>query len=228
MATPAVGSSLQAQGTPTGHPLTVQPWRFIPAGAGNTRPEYCRYTLIAVHPCRRREHLVCVILYTASLGSSLQAQGTHHLVIEFRYLIRFIPAGAGNTENTLIKSNLPAVHPCRRREHRPARLEQPIETGSSLQAQGTRINGRGEKNISRFIPAGAGNTTVVNAIDGLRAVHPCRRREHNEKLNKNNDISGSSLQAQGTQKGRSQERHHKRFIPAGAGNTPQSASIPFL
>ncbi len=132
------GSSLQAQGTRFSVDSQFSPKRFIPAGAGNT---FCRTNpsfLGTVHPCRRREHVKPHVERCLSM--------------------RFIPAGAGNTPHS--RSNRPwlPVHPCRRREHSIAGVGMFSLCGSSLQAQGTQIDSTGNKQLSRFIPAGAGNT----------------------------------------------------------------------
>ena len=50
------------------------------------------------------------------------------------------------------------VHPCGRREHTPITLTIWLEDGSSLRAQGTRIDAHTKGHGDRFIPAGAGNT----------------------------------------------------------------------
>ena len=93
-----------------------------------------------------------------AIGSSLQAQGTPMISIAFFEMVRFIPAGAGNT--TLKKQSFVLFR------------------GSSLQAQGTQIPHISGQPIQRFIPAGAGNTTNRPRCSRGIAVHPCRRREH--------------------------------------------------
>ncbi len=50
-------------------------------------------------------------------------------------------------------------------------------------------------------------------------VHPCRRREHFQRLTRQLKRRGSSLQAQGTHGIHFPKLSKPRFIPAGAGNT---------
>ena len=113
--------------------------------------------------------------------------------------LRFIPAGAGNTALCLgIKAALP-VHPRGCGEHRQRSKLKKHTYGSSPRVRGTLISLRDAQAWRRFIPAGAGNTTISCA------EHPAQH--------------GSSPRVRGTlilswlfpRKG--------RFIPAGAGNT---------
>ncbi len=117
------------------------------------------------------------------------------------------------------------VHPCRRREHFVSGLPPIFKIGSSLQAQGTPIGSARLIRSRRFIPAGAGNTTLNPVIDPHPAVHPCRRREHCLGFLILKSYSGSSLQAQGTRNRNTVIIKVHRFIPAGAGNTLKKYTI---
>ena len=91
------GSSPQARGTRTGQAGRALDQRFIPAGAGNTRPQVLTRHLYAVHPRRRGEHSSRAQTSDSPAGSSPQARGTQPYQIPGRGVARFIPAGAGNT-----------------------------------------------------------------------------------------------------------------------------------
>ena len=173
--------------------------RFIPAGAGNTILGNGLLTVFAVHPCGRREHVLCDRCRASNGGSSLRAQGTLSLGSRHVTQSRFIPAGAGNTLQRLTCRRSPSVHPCGRREHVVSHQPTGCLHGSSLRAQGTHNNQCGFMATLRFIPAGAGNTEL-----GFNAVVTGH---------------GSSLRAQGTRLAMVPERDSCRFIPAGAGNT---------
>ena len=70
------GSSPQARGTrATSFPVDAL-YRFIPAGAGNTKCGSRRTDQAAVHPRRRGEHKVTLIADDTVDGSSPQARGT--------------------------------------------------------------------------------------------------------------------------------------------------------
>ena len=72
---------------------------------------------------------------------------------------------------------------------------------------------------SRFIPAGAGNTSWGEFERRLHAVHPRRRGEHLRLLKPFLSLAGSSPQARGTPQMQANALQANRFIPAGAGNT---------
>ena len=196
---PESGSSPQARGTPARQPPPTRAHRFIPAGAGNTRPHGRRHHRLTVHPRRRGEHIARRWRGTSTCGSSPQARGTH---LEFANLAsanRFIPAGAGNTQYNSPIGFAIAVHPRRRGEHTVSNLASAAIDGSSPQARGTLFSLRCVARPARFIPAGAGNTPFDNALVIDLPVHPRRRGEH---------ISAPWVTDRVI-----------RFIPAGAGNT---------
>ena len=71
----------------------------------------------------------------------------------------------------------------------------------------------------RFIPAGAGNTTVDQYKDDLITVYPRWRGEHIPDYQEKEDAFGLSPLARGTRPDPNIKGARKRFIPAGAGNT---------
>ena len=72
---------------------------------------------------------------------------------------RFIPAGAGNTITRQMVSSVLTVYPRWRGEHALLGTADELSTGLSPLARGTRFPESREPFLSRFIPAGAGNTT---------------------------------------------------------------------
>ena len=83
--------------------------------------------------------------------------------------------------------------------------------------------------ITRFIPAGAGNTTGDGSIEALWTVYPRWRGEHSLIWRSACRYSGLSPLARGTPDVFVFDFHCSRFIPAGAGNTflPQITSRRF-
>ena len=215
----STGSSPQARGT-----LSVwEDWpvadRFIPAGAGNTLCRRSALLLLSVHPRRRGEHRRSLIVDASMDGSSPQARGTHLPAEAPDRCGRFIPAGAGNTLNGAPILMTGSVHPRRRGEHRCLILLWFEEVGSSPQARGTLFKCAPGLSPVRFIPAGAGNTSVISLVRATVTVHPRRRGEHFRELIQINLFIGSSPQARGTHEYDHLYAPQGRFIPAGAGNT---------
>ena len=91
------GLSPLARGTLC-YPLkTADSRRFIPAGAGNTRPASRLAPDIPVYPRWRGEHGAFLYPRHARRGLSPLARGTHTAANYGSRNARFIPAGAGNT-----------------------------------------------------------------------------------------------------------------------------------
>ena len=192
------GSSPQARGTRGCKLLPGVPERFIPAGAGNTNFAFILYARRTVHPRRRGEHDWLAELITEIVGSSPQARGTHTDDWALCDILRFIPAGAGNTERCGARARQPPVHPRRRGEHPdPGRLSD-ICNGSSPQARGTPDPICDRDLSTRFIPAGAGNTSPRRPRCRRITVHPRRRGEHTTTVSDGIGTNGSSPQARGT------------------------------
>ncbi len=77
-------------------------------------------------------------------------------------------------------------------------------------------------NADRFIPAGAGNTSLTNPHDGHFTVYPRWRGEHYELTTAGVTGYGLSPLARGTPAADRLYLSNRRFIPAGAGNTRAS------
>src|SRR5690625_1104867 len=91
---------------------------------------------------------------------------------------RFIPAGAGNTTLTLNTKPITTVHPRGRGEHTFAPTTHRGRYGSSPRARGTPACLQREHQHLRFIPAGAGNTSMPTSAAWRLTVHPRGRGEH--------------------------------------------------
>ena len=135
--TPA-GSSPRVRGTLLVQTPRTATHRFIPACAGNSPPPSVPPMVVSVHPrvCgelrRRRSD------FDTQFGSSPRVRGTRRRRCASRPAARFIPACAGNSENSRLSRSCVSVHPrvcgeLARREH---------GAGAAL----------------RFIPACAGNS----------------------------------------------------------------------
>ena len=112
-----LGLSPLVRGT---HPLSkAQPVyvRFIPAGAGNTIGGNAAREIEAVYPRWRGEHADSLYFSKRRAGLSPLARGTRVSRQFHGLLLRFIPAGAGNTYQEQKKTLLIWVYPRWRGEH---------------------------------------------------------------------------------------------------------------
>ena len=174
---------------------------------------------MVVYP-RWRGELFCALAFCwLSRGLSPLARGTHQ-----RYRLqltgsRFIPAGAGNTGKTNIGVRVVPVYPRWRGEHSIRRFCSSSDAGLSPLARGTRCSVNIDGDVTRFIPAGAGNTFLRLFMRIKNSVYPRWRGEHRRGLTSRPSQTGLSPLARGTQLRRSTQLNKPRFIPAGAGNT---------
>ena len=111
-----------------------------------------------------------------------------------------------------------SVHPRWRGEQKNCGHLAGRPPGSSPLARGTVVSGRRARDVSRFIPAGAGNRSFSRRLANASAVHPRWRGEQNTPHLRWYVAVGSSPLARGTGPRQNGGRSPWRFIPAGAGN----------
>ena len=199
----ALGSSPRGRGTPTRHRARQESaGRFIPAWAGNTSRAPSCTSRFPVHPRVGGEHFFSWAALSAASGSSPRGRGTRALALLTVLLLRFIPAWAGNTREAAGGCSLQSVHPRVGGEHNHSDSASLTVIGSSPRGRGTQADETAELLDERFIPAWAGNTSVVR-------LRPPR------------SVDGSSPRGRGTPRSWTPLRHSDRFIPAWAGNTPR-------
>ena len=193
--------------------------RFIPARAGNTMGRTRRRRPRSVHPRSRGEHPASRAPGRSPTGSSPLARGTRDLAGRQEHRRRFIPARAGNTSQPAGRPSRNPVHPRSRGEHHQAPGQWRDVLGSSPLARGTLVATEGEAQVTRFIPARAGNTGRGRRAATHRSVHPRSRGEHLLTAAATAWLIGSSPLARGTLPPSHCLRGFGRFIPARAGNT---------
>ncbi|VEA18306.1 Domain of uncharacterised function (DUF2825) [Salmonella enterica subsp. enterica] len=158
-------------------------------------------------------------MFICSPGLSPLARGTPRVVPVVPGSVRFIPAGAGNTQYQLEPSQWTPVYPRWRGEHFIDMGHIFNFIGLSPLARGTHERTRSTQCFWRFIPAGAGNTRSKTQANREKAVYPRWRGEHVNGFWRDADWLGLSPLARGTLPVPLRLTIHRRFIPAGAGNT---------
>jgi len=111
---------------------------------------------------------------------------------------RFIPAGAGNTISGAMIPRRMALHPRWRGEHLVQATSKASRCASSPLARGTPGPPPRRSPVSRFIPAGAGNTKDQRSVPRLMALHPRWRGEHSRTCSADPLFAASSPLARGT------------------------------
>ena len=158
-------------------------------------------------------------------GSSPRVRGTLALRLFVAAQRRFIPACAGNSVAVVANVVRRAVHPrvCGELIATPDALRQ--RTGSSPRVRGTRhVLGRVYAG-SRFIPACAGNSLAAPVIRNTPPVHPRVCGELGPNPRRPTQSDGSSPRVRGTPFLRPRKQVRLRFIPACAGNSPNTSRV---
>ncbi|EHB43134.1 hypothetical protein SEENIN0B_03039 [Salmonella enterica subsp. enterica serovar Infantis str. SARB27] len=115
-----------------------------------------------------------------------------------RLRCRFIPAGAGNTKYAIYDPFTGSVYPRWRGEHDEFRGPVFVKIGLSPLARGTLGEAPPILRVTRFIPAGAGNTYVFKTYYVFKTVYPRWRGEHVKYNSVAVNIDGLSPLARGT------------------------------
>ncbi len=174
---------------------------------------------MVVYP-RWRGELFCALAFCwLSRGLSPLARGTLCRCQHCWRVIRFIPAGAGNTVPRIISLSSSTVYPRWRGEHDKSLTKNNSTPGLSPLARGTHHYFGKSVIKNRFIPAGAGNTYRSNGRNTEFSVYPRWRGEHWQNKHRGTRGAGLSPLARGTLDQAVLFFQRRRFIPAGAGNT---------
>ena len=159
-------------------------------------------------------------------GSSPRVRGTGWAVAGQRKRHRFIPACAGNR---LHQSQPPlqiAVHPRVCGEQASKHGADWEKLGSSPRVRGTDDVLPDTREVSRFIPACAGNSLFTWQNRPTVAVHPRVCGEQNSNNARGVACRGSSPRVRGTAFLAASFARFQRFIPACAGNSRPGSFQP--
>ena len=135
--------------------------RFIPAWAGNTGAPRKAKEMSPVHPRVGGEHFDGDADTAIKAGSSPRGRGTPDWTEQAERGWRFIPAWAGNTRRSVCQREDKAVHPRVGGEHEHQAGRSSVFDGSSPRGRGTLFLDRCSVRNTGFIPAWAGNTSVI-------------------------------------------------------------------
>ena len=178
-----------------------------------------RMTCSRAHPHSRGEHLVTGGELAGHAGSSPLARGTWSRRCGCWWVIRLIPACAGNTTHPASSPSTSRAHPHSRGEHAQPFYNHVATFGSSPLAWGAQSERLFELNAVRLIPARAGNIHASNSTAHCRPAHPRLREERCMYSAQVGLSEGSSPLAWGTFHPSLQQPRRNGFIPDRAGNT---------
>ena len=151
--------------------------RFIPAGAGNSPSASSPALDISVYPRWRGELWFTHATSERVDGLSPLARGTQGRRYPRSATPRFIPAGAGNSRIVSLLRRPNSVYPRWRGELSMRSITVRPTSGLSPLARGTQLPDGHSLTISRFIPAGAGNSLNLMMAVTAWTVYPRWRGE---------------------------------------------------
>ena len=137
---------------------------------------------LPVYPRWRGELVLMFLRASLESGLSPLARGTHSARRCSLPPRRFIPAGAGNSTLPGILSRKTSVYPRWRGELTSGRHFNIASIGLSPLARGTLATSSHHSGASRFIPAGAGNSTFCTLNHRYCAVYPRWRGELSKSI----------------------------------------------
>ena len=151
---------------------------LIPAHAGKTSSPASPASRPRAHPRSRGENVKAKLSLSERVGSSPLTRGKRGAGGQRRDRQGLIPAHAGKTATTPMKSVRAGAHPRSRGENRrTASLILP-PWGSSPLTRG-KLQGHGLRQVTcRLIPAHAGKTLGENTYNAIKAAHPRSRGEN--------------------------------------------------
>ena len=214
-----VGSSPHTRGAPPQRHHRRSEGRIIPAYAGSTVSLLVSHFRPSDHPRIRGEHSHAGTCSYGIGGSSPHTRGARPAPSASAPPLRIIPAYAGSTPSPSSKPHGKADHPRIRGEHTRSHAQKGWGGGSSPHTRGARRpSGRGSGR-RRIIPAYAGSTLLVAAMNLLGADHPRIRGEHVQCVVCDPGRLGSSPHTRGAPLAFIHEVVRGRIIPAYAGST---------
>ena len=178
------------------------------------------------HPRACGEHSGCGRELPLSEGSSPRLRGTPAGAESVKDSPRIIPALAGNTPWPPSTRQRRGDHPRACGEHTTDLIAAIGRSGSSPRLRGTHDGGDVPARCDGIIPALAGNTRHPRTTARRARDHPRACGEHDPRRRKPGARVGSSPRLRGTLRQSRHMGYAGGIIPALAGNTSRTASLP--
>ena len=192
---------------------------IIPAHAGLTELEIEHQAAIGDHPRACGAHFLHDFFSLTIIGSSPRMRGSPNVPIRVRANIGIIPAHAGLTRTRPSTRQCIRDHPRACGAHARSRAVKPVTSGSSPRMRGSPSRKCSLKQTIGIIPAHAGLTDLLPAVDAVVGDHPRACGAHILWLKKGIRRLGSSPRMRGSQQLHRERRKRSGIIPAHAGLT---------
>ena len=151
---------------------------IIPARAGSTRIRCRQPSPLRDHPRSCGEHMLSILRWTSSRGSSPLVRGALNHLPGSLNLLGIIPARAGSTAIGTLTGPTTADHPRSCGEHSPHLRKRGRGLGSSPLVRGALADAEVLSAIQGIIPARAGSTGWCLPRELSRRDHPRSCGEH--------------------------------------------------
>ena len=197
----------------------ASPRRIIPARAGFTPERALPVRMGPDHPRSRGVYSPRGLRRSRSSGSSPLARGLPGAICVAAVINRIIPARAGFTATSMLRTISRRDHPRSRGVYYVRYLPAEIEAGSSPLARGLQMIAEIRGPLVRIIPARAGFTHDRMPIAAGPLDHPRSRGVYQRFQEQGDHGAGSSPLARGLRDRRPSQGHRGRIIPARAGFT---------
>ena len=171
------------------------------------------------HPRSRGENSGMVVVPMVTSGSSPLTRGKPRNVRVGPGSRGLIPAHAGKTTGTYMRSSISSAHPRSRGENVDREGTAYSIEGSSPLTRGKPQRFKLTKPSTGLIPAHAGKTPRPASRGALGWAHPRSRGENHDQDAYPDPRPGSSPLTRGKPRGRARTHHRPRLIPAHAGKT---------
>ena len=215
---PAGSSPLTRGARRAHHPDHLRPG-IIPAHAGSTDHLLMHSGRLPDHPRSRGEHRPILHWSTIQVGSSPLTRGAPGVDAEFDADEGIIPAHAGSTWSSGMRTRGCGDHPRSRGEHVEHLGTVICLNGSSPLTRGAHQSSPHTISASRIIPAHAGSTCGTGQCVVAKRDHPRSRGEHIARAVFTPMILGSSPLTRGARGRARWFRTGTGIIPAHAGST---------